>query len=78
MTNRSRVIQLKNELHNLMMKMQTMTQYLKEIKTIVDQIAAERSDIDEEEILMYMLNGLQSIYQAFKNVNQNHVTSHKP
>ncbi|KAI0493655.1 hypothetical protein KFK09_023776 [Dendrobium nobile] len=65
-TNRSKVIQLKNELHNISMKTSTMTQYLMEIKSLVDQIAAVGSVIDTEDIILYILNGLPGSYQAFK------------
>ncbi|KAL0926323.1 hypothetical protein M5K25_002541 [Dendrobium thyrsiflorum] len=44
-TNRSRVIQLKNELHNASMKDLTMTQYLAHIKSLVDNITAAESAI---------------------------------
>ncbi|KAI0496608.1 hypothetical protein KFK09_022928 [Dendrobium nobile] len=47
------------------MKTQTMTQYLTEIKTIVDQITAAGSTIEDENILMYTINGLPPAYQAF-------------
>ncbi|PKU69447.1 Retrovirus-related Pol polyprotein from transposon TNT 1-94 [Dendrobium catenatum] len=65
-TNRSKVIQLKSELHNLAMKNQTMTQYLSEVKMIVDQITAAGVTLDTEDILMYTLNGLSPAYQVFK------------
>ncbi|KAI0491389.1 hypothetical protein KFK09_025649 [Dendrobium nobile] len=65
-TNRSNVIQLKSELHNLAMKNQTMTQYLCEVKMIVDQITTTGVTLDTEDILMYTLNGLSPAYQVFK------------
>ncbi|KAI0519731.1 hypothetical protein KFK09_007190 [Dendrobium nobile] len=65
-SNRSKVIQLKNELHNVSMKNQSMIQYLTFIKTLVNQIAAAGSTIDTEDIIMYILNGLSPPYQAFK------------
>ncbi|PKU85370.1 Retrovirus-related Pol polyprotein from transposon TNT 1-94 [Dendrobium catenatum] len=65
-SNRSRVIQLKNELHNISMKNSTMTQYLSNIKTIVDQISAAGAVLDTEDILLYILNGLPPSYQSFK------------
>ncbi|KAI0498346.1 hypothetical protein KFK09_021587 [Dendrobium nobile] len=66
-SNRSKVIQLKNELHNVTMKDQSMIQYLTTIKNLVDRIAAAGSSIDSEDIIMYILNGLSPPYQAFKN-----------
>ncbi|PKU70959.1 Retrovirus-related Pol polyprotein from transposon TNT 1-94 [Dendrobium catenatum] len=65
-SNRSRVIQLKNELHNVSMKQQTMAEYLNEVKTLVDKIAAAGAKIDKEDVILYTLNGLPSAYQSFK------------
>ncbi|KAI0525123.1 hypothetical protein KFK09_004514 [Dendrobium nobile] len=65
-TNRSRVIQLKNELHQIQMKDRTMQQYLDQIKTIVDNIDAAGSIIDTEDIILYILNGLPTAYNPFK------------
>ncbi|KAL0918373.1 hypothetical protein M5K25_010377 [Dendrobium thyrsiflorum] len=65
-SNRSRVIQLKNELHNLQMKTLTMSQYLTQIKTIVDNITASGAVLDQEDILLYTLNSLPPSYNAFK------------
>ncbi|KAI0513802.1 hypothetical protein KFK09_009832 [Dendrobium nobile] len=38
-TSRSKAIQLKNELHNISLKNSSMSQYLTEVKNLVDQIA---------------------------------------
>ncbi|KAL0918303.1 hypothetical protein M5K25_010303 [Dendrobium thyrsiflorum] len=65
-TNRSKVIQLKNELHSVSLKNGSMMQYLSDIKAIVDQIAAAGSGVDTEDIILYILNGLPSTYQSFK------------
>ncbi|KAL0913124.1 hypothetical protein M5K25_016558 [Dendrobium thyrsiflorum] len=43
-----------------------MAQYLTEIKSLVDQIAAAGSTVDAEDIILYILNGLPSTYQSFK------------
>ncbi|PKU84511.1 hypothetical protein MA16_Dca003024 [Dendrobium catenatum] len=43
-----------------------MTQYLIEIKTLVDQIAAAGSAVDTEDIILYTLNELPPPYQSFK------------
>ncbi|XP_020691954.1 uncharacterized protein LOC110106395 [Dendrobium catenatum] len=43
-----------------------MSQYLQEIKTLVDNIAAAGSTVDTEDIILYILNGLPAAYQAFK------------
>ncbi|PKU87215.1 Retrovirus-related Pol polyprotein from transposon TNT 1-94 [Dendrobium catenatum] len=65
-TNRSKVLQLKNALHNISIKNLTMNQYLTDIKILVDQITAAGASIDNEDIIMYILNGLSPQYQAFK------------
>lgn len=52
------------------MKTQTMTQYLTEIKTIVDHIVAAGSTVDVEDIILYTLNGLPSTYNSFKTANR--------
>ncbi|PKU83464.1 Retrovirus-related Pol polyprotein from transposon TNT 1-94 [Dendrobium catenatum] len=65
-TNRSKVIQLKNSLHNISLKNQTITEYLSEIKNIVDQISASGAAVDTEDIILYILNGLPPSYQSFK------------
>ncbi|KAI0510858.1 hypothetical protein KFK09_011468 [Dendrobium nobile] len=63
---RPRTIQLRNELHHLSMKNQSMPQYLLAIKSIVDAIAATGSPLDPDEVIFYTLNGLLVQYQAFK------------
>ncbi|KAI0522820.1 hypothetical protein KFK09_005205 [Dendrobium nobile] len=65
-SNRSRVIQLKNELHNVQMRDQTISQYLSQIKSLVDNIAAAGSHIDVEDIILYTLKGLPPSYNLFK------------
>ncbi|KAI0510566.1 hypothetical protein KFK09_011171 [Dendrobium nobile] len=65
-SNRSKVIQLKNSLHNVALKNQSVTQYLTEIKTLVDQISASGSSVDNEDVILYILNGLPQSYQSFK------------
>ncbi|PKU70593.1 Retrovirus-related Pol polyprotein from transposon TNT 1-94 [Dendrobium catenatum] len=65
-TCRSRVIQLKNELHQVQMNNQTMQHYLSTVKTIVDNIAAAGTKIDHEDIVLYILKGLPASYNAFK------------
>ncbi|KAI0498192.1 hypothetical protein KFK09_021433 [Dendrobium nobile] len=65
-TSRSRVIQLKNELHHIQMKDLSMQQYLSQIKNIVDNIAASDSQVDRKNVVLYILNGLPSSYNSFK------------
>ncbi|KAL0920813.1 hypothetical protein M5K25_009983 [Dendrobium thyrsiflorum] len=73
-SNRSRVIQLKNELHNISMKNMTMTQYLQQIKSLVDNIDATGSQVDTEDIIIYTINGFPNSYQAFKTSIQTKLT----
>ncbi|PKU59058.1 Retrovirus-related Pol polyprotein from transposon TNT 1-94 [Dendrobium catenatum] len=74
-SNRSKVIQLKNELHNIQMNEQSMLQYLTAIKNLVDQIAAAGAKIENEDVIMYILNGLTPAYQAFKTTIRTMQTS---
>lgn len=61
-TNRSRIIQLKNELHHISMANKSMQQYLSEIKLKVDTINAAGCILDPEDITLYTLNGLPAAY----------------
>lgn len=65
-SNRSRVIQFKNELYNVAMKNQTIAQYFLGIKSLVDNIAASRAKIDVEDIILYTLNDLPSQISRLK------------
>ncbi|KAI0516472.1 hypothetical protein KFK09_009147 [Dendrobium nobile] len=65
-TKRSKVIQLKNELHHASLKNSSMTEYLTTIKILVDRIAAAGSRVDTKDIILYILNGLPPFYQSFK------------
>ncbi|PKU80871.1 Retrovirus-related Pol polyprotein from transposon TNT 1-94 [Dendrobium catenatum] len=47
------------------MQAMTMTQYLTEVKKIVDQIASAGSSVDPEDVIIYILNGLPLAYQSF-------------
>ncbi|KAI0504199.1 hypothetical protein KFK09_015149 [Dendrobium nobile] len=68
---RSRVLQLKIELHHLQMKNLSMQQYLTQVKTIIDNIAAFGSKVDPEDIILYTLNGLPAVCNSFKTYIQN-------
>ncbi|KAI0520155.1 hypothetical protein KFK09_007626 [Dendrobium nobile] len=65
-TNRSKVIQLKNEQQNISMNNMSMTQYLTVIKKLVDQIAYAGAKLDPEDVLHHILNGLPLTYNSFK------------
>ncbi|KAI0507949.1 hypothetical protein KFK09_014077 [Dendrobium nobile] len=70
-SNCSRILQLKNELHQLQLGDKTMFQYLSDIKDKVDAIAGAGAHIDSENIIHYTLNGLPNTYQSFKTSIQN-------
>ncbi|KAI0493314.1 hypothetical protein KFK09_027591 [Dendrobium nobile] len=72
---RSRISQLKNELHFLSMKENSMTQYLLEVKTKVDALAAAGAPVEVEDIIHYTLNGLPNSYQAFKTAIRTNLRS---
>ncbi|PKU60283.1 Retrovirus-related Pol polyprotein from transposon TNT 1-94 [Dendrobium catenatum] len=63
---RSRIIQLKHELHYLSMKDKSMSQYLLEVKTKVDALTAAGAPLAVEDVIHYTLDGLSPAYQAFK------------
>ncbi|XP_020692167.1 uncharacterized protein LOC110106573 [Dendrobium catenatum] len=65
-SNRSRLLQLKGELHQLHLGDKTMFQYLSDIKNKVDAIATAGSSIDVEDTIHYTLNGLLATYMSFK------------
>ncbi|XP_028549772.1 uncharacterized protein LOC114579441 [Dendrobium catenatum] len=67
---------LKNELHIVSMKNLSMSQYLTEIKKIVDQIASAGSTVDSEDVIIYILNGLPPSYQPFTASIRTMQTSH--
>lgn len=73
-TNRLRVIQLKNKLHQVQMKDRSMQQYLTQIKNLVDNIAAAGFKIDTEDVILYTLNGLPTIYNSFKTAIRTSLT----
>lgn len=60
-TTRARVSQLKNELQQCSMKDMSMAQYLLEIKSKVDALAAAGITIDSEDVIHHTLNGLPGV-----------------
>ncbi|KAI0524045.1 hypothetical protein KFK09_003409 [Dendrobium nobile] len=70
-TSRSRVMQLKNELYRVQMKDLPMQQYLIRIKSIMDNISAFGSQIDTEDIMLHILNGLPPNFNSFKSTIRN-------
>lgn len=68
--NHSRILQLKNELYHIQMRERSM-EYLSKIKNKCDVIAASRSALTTEDVVLYTLNGLPSGYQAFYDNHTN-------
>ncbi|XP_020675847.1 uncharacterized protein LOC110094853 [Dendrobium catenatum] len=60
-------IQLNSDNHAIW-KLQDLTviQYLAHVKALVDNIAATGSHVEQEDIILHILNGLSSSYNAFK------------
>lgn len=65
-TNRGRILQLKNKLRNLTMGSKILTQYLFDIESKVNLITTTKTHIAPKDIIYYTLNGLPSSYQDFK------------
>ncbi|XP_020701554.1 uncharacterized protein LOC110113346 [Dendrobium catenatum] len=49
------------------MKELSMTQYMSQIKALIDNIATSGDHIDVEDVILHTLNGLPSIYNLFKS-----------
>ncbi|XP_020587711.1 uncharacterized protein LOC110029659 [Phalaenopsis equestris] len=64
-TNHSRIIRIKNELHNVSMNMLSISEYLMQIKATVDNISATGSHVDVEDIILYILKVLPTTYCLF-------------
>ncbi|XP_020582352.1 uncharacterized protein LOC110025978 [Phalaenopsis equestris] len=50
------------------MKDHTIAEYLMVIRSLVDHIAVASSQLDAEEVILYILNGMPPSYNAFKIV----------
>ncbi|PKU75385.1 Retrovirus-related Pol polyprotein from transposon TNT 1-94 [Dendrobium catenatum] len=66
LSNRSRILQIKNDLNFISMANKTMQQYLTEIKQKVDALTVAGYTLHSEDIIMNTLNGLPASYQGFK------------
>ncbi|XP_028071092.1 uncharacterized protein LOC114273489 isoform X2 [Camellia sinensis] len=62
----SHIHQLKNKMSRLTKKGLSMDAYLTEFKTIADQLALACAPVDDEDIVLFILNGLPDEYNAFK------------
>ncbi|KAI0514032.1 hypothetical protein KFK09_010065 [Dendrobium nobile] len=56
------------------MKDKSMQQYLANIKLLVDSIASTGSNIDTEDVIIYILNGLPTSYNSFKTAIRTSLT----
>jgi hypothetical protein len=62
---RSRCNQLKRQLQTLQQGTQTCTEYLRAAKSLADQLAIIGNQIDDEDLISFTLNGLNSSYNTF-------------
>lgn len=74
--NRSRILQLKSELHHVLIEERSMMQYLSYIKSKCDAIATSNSPLVIEDMIIYMLKGIPSKLLGFQNNNTNESTTH--
>lgn len=63
---RSHIIQLKTQIQTIKKGDQKISEFLQSIKSIVDTLSAVYSPIDDEDLLLYTLNGLPDEYGPFK------------
>ncbi|KAA8515351.1 hypothetical protein F0562_018419 [Nyssa sinensis] len=64
---RSNILQLKFALHNISRGKDSIDPYIQKIKQARDSLASVSVLIEDEDILIYVLNGLPQEYNAFKN-----------
>lgn len=63
---RSHIIQLKTQLQSIKKGSQTVSEYIQRIKHISDSLAAVSNPIDDDDLILYTLNGLPSEFGPFK------------
>ncbi|KAJ8622060.1 hypothetical protein MRB53_030589 [Persea americana] len=63
---RSHIIQLKSQLQTIKKGSLSIDEYVKKIKHIVDSLATVCSPVDDEDIIIYTLNGLPPEYGPFR------------
>ncbi|KAA8518236.1 hypothetical protein F0562_015710 [Nyssa sinensis] len=63
---RSNILQLKSALHNISKGKDSIDLYIQKIKQARDSLASVSVLIEDEDILIYVLNGLPQEYNAFK------------
>ena len=62
----SHIIQLKTQLQTLKKGSQSIADYFQKVKYIADSLTTSSSPIDDDDLIIYILNGLPSEYAAFK------------
>lgn len=65
---RTNVLQLKCQIQTIMKGSASMSDYLQKIESITDTLVVVSAPIDEEDLVLYILNGLPPEYNAFKTV----------
>ncbi|RWR84275.1 Retrovirus-related Pol polyprotein from transposon TNT 1-94 [Cinnamomum micranthum f. kanehirae] len=63
---RSHVIELKKRLQHVKKGSSTMQEYLHQIKVISDQLATCGAPVSEDDLILYFLSGLPSVYRPFQ------------
>jgi hypothetical protein len=61
----SRISHLKRQLHNLQQGSQTYTEYLRTAKSLTDQLTVIGHQIPDEDLISFILSGLNSSYNIF-------------
>ncbi|KAA8519612.1 hypothetical protein F0562_013943 [Nyssa sinensis] len=77
---RSNILQLKSALHNISKGKDSIDLYIQKIKQARDSLASVSVLIEDEDILIYVLNGLPQEYNAFKTsirTRSEHITLEK-
>jgi hypothetical protein len=62
---RSRILNLKRQLQNLQQGSKTCTEYLHDAKLLADQLAAVGKPVDEDDLISYIIGGLNASFNAF-------------
>lgn len=63
---RSNILQLKSKLQNMKKGTLSMTEYLRQMKKILDTLVSVSASLEEEDIVLHILNGLPPDYNPFK------------
>lgn len=72
---RGRIIALKNHLHNPLKGSTSVTDFLQEIKSVVDELALIVVATDTEDLVLKVLNGLDESYLEISSAIQAHEQS---